>query len=83
MVLAQSIRPVAVGLFVGGGAAAGLAALLLATPDGAIIGGIVHVFDPVAYGVSLLVIITACLAAASIPATRAGRLDPMQALRQD
>ena len=32
LVLSQSIRPVGVGLFIGGGSAAGLAALLLATP---------------------------------------------------
>jgi predicted permease len=83
LVLSQSIRPVGVGLFIGGGAAAGLAALLLATPAAATIGEIVHVLDPVAYAVSLLIIIVACLVAASIPATRAARLDPTQALRQE
>ena len=83
LVLAQSIRPVGVGLFIGGGSSAGLAALLLATPGGAAIGGIVHVLDPVAYAVSLLVIIAACLAAAALPATRAAHLDPTQALRQE
>jgi ABC-type lipoprotein release transport system permease subunit len=57
--------------------------LLLATPGAAIIGEIVHVLDPVAYAVSLLIIIAACLLAASIPATRASRLDPTQALRQE
>ena len=49
LVLSQSIRPVGVGLFIGGGSAAGLAALLLATPAAATIGQIVHVLDPVAY----------------------------------
>jgi predicted permease len=83
LVLSQSIRPVGVGLFIGGGAAAGLAALLLATPAAATIGQIVHVLDPVAYAVSLLIIIAACLVAASIPATRAARLDPTRALRQE
>jgi predicted permease len=83
LVLSQSIRPVGVGLFIGGGSAAGLAALLLAMPAAAPIGEIVHVLDPVAYAVSLLIIIAACLAAASIPATRAARLDPTQALRQE
>jgi putative ABC transport system permease protein len=83
LVLSQSIRPVGFGLCIGGGAAAGLAALLLATPAAASIGEIVHVLDPVAYAVSLLIIIAACLVAASIPATRAARLDPTRTLRQE
>ena len=83
LVLSQSIRPVAFGLLFGGGSAAGLAALLLATPAAATIGEIVHVLDPVAYAVSLLIIIAACLMAAWIPASRAARLDPSNTLRQD
>jgi predicted permease len=83
LVVSQSIRPVSVGLLVGGGSAAGLGALLLATPAAAVMGEIVHVLDPVAYAVSLLVIIVACLLAASIPAARAARLDPTRALRQE
>jgi predicted permease len=83
LVLSQSIRPVVFGLVIGGGSAAGLAALLLATSAAAGIGEIVHVLDPVAYTVSLFIIIAACLMAASIPATRAARLDPMLTLRQD
>ncbi len=83
LVLSQSIRAVGVGLFIGSGSAAGLAALLRATPAAATIGAIVHVFDPIAYGVSLLIIIAACLVAASIPATRAALLDPTRALRQE
>ncbi len=82
LVLLQSIRPVGFGLAVGGGAAAGLAALLLSTPAAATIGNIVHVLDPIAYTGSLLIIIAACLVAASIPATRAARLDPARTLRQ-
>jgi predicted permease len=83
LVLSQSIWPVGLGLFIGGGSAAGLATLLLAAPAAAPIGEIVHVLDPLAYAVSLLIIIAACLVAASIPATRAARLDPTQALRQE
>ena len=83
LVLSQSIRPVGVGLFIGGGSTAGLAALLLASPAAGSIGQIVHVLDPVAYAVSLLIIIAACLMAASIPATRAARLDPTRTLRQE
>jgi ABC-type lipoprotein release transport system permease subunit len=83
LVLSQSIRPVGFGLLVGGTSAAGLAVLLLATPAAATIGGVVHVFDPVAYAVSASIIIAACLAAASIPAARAARLDATQALRSE
>jgi putative ABC transport system permease protein len=83
LVLSQSIRPVGFDLFIGGGSAAGLAALLLATPAAAGIGEIVHVLDPAAYAVSLLIIIAACLVAAAIPAIRAARLDPTRTLRQE
>ena len=83
MVLSQSIRPVGGGLVIGTGMAAGLAALLMATPLAATIGEIIHVFDPVAYVVSLLCIVTACVLAASIPARRAARVDPANTLRQD
>ena len=83
LILSQSLRPVGIGLVIGGGSAAGLAALLLATPAAATIGEIVHVLDPVAYAVSLLIIIAACLVAASIPASRAARLDPTRALRHE
>ena len=57
--------------------------MLLATRGAETIGRIVRVLDPVAYAVSLLVIIAACLIAASIPAARAARLDPTRALRQE
>jgi predicted permease len=83
LVLLQSIRPVGVGLLIGVGSAAGLATVLLATPAAATIGEIVHVLDPVAYVVSLLIIIAACLLAAAVPAARAARLDPTRALRQE
>jgi hypothetical protein len=83
LVLSQSIKPVGIGLLIGGGSAAGLAALLLATPGAAAIGQIVHVLDPVAYAASLLIIIAACLVAAAIPAARAAHLDPTGALRQE
>jgi predicted permease len=83
LVLSQSIRPVGFGLLIGGGSAAGLAAVLLATPAAATIGELVHVLDPAAYAVSLLIIIAACLMAAAVPAIRAARLDPTRALRQE
>jgi predicted lysophospholipase L1 biosynthesis ABC-type transport system permease subunit len=83
LVLSQSIRPVGIGLAVGGVSAAGLATLLLASLGPATMGRIVQVLDPIAYGTSLIVIMAACLAAASIPAARAARLDPTRMLRQE
>jgi hypothetical protein len=83
LVLSQSIRPVGLGLAIGAGSTAALARLLLATPAADTIGQIVLVLDPVAYAVSLLAIVMACLAAAAIPAARAARLDPALTLRHD
>ena len=83
LMLAQTARPVISGLLAGAGLAAILATVALATPAGAMIATIVHVTDPVAYAASVIVIITACLLAAWIPASRAARVDPMQALRQE
>ena len=83
LVLSQSARPVGIGLLVGGSLTAALGAALLATPAADLIGSVVHLFDPVAYAASLLCIVTACVCAALIPALRAGRIDPIAALRQD
>ena len=83
LVLWQSLRVVAVGLVAGGGLASGLATVFVSTPVAARIGGIVHVFDPPAYAASLLCIVTACALAASIPAVRAARTDPIATLRED
>ena len=82
LVISQAIRPIALGLVIGGGLAAGLAKLLLTTAGAATIGNIVHVLDPIAYGASVLIIMAACLAAASIPAMRAAHLNPARTLRQ-
>jgi ABC-type antimicrobial peptide transport system permease subunit len=83
LVLLQSARPVGIGLLVGAGLTAGLGGVLLATPAAEQIGSTVHLFDPVAYAASLLCIVAACSCAALIPALRAGRIDPIGALRQD
>jgi predicted permease len=83
LVLWQSIRPVGLGLLMGAGSAAGLAGLLLVSPGAAGVGEIVRVLDPIAYSASLLIIIAACVMAASIPAARAARLDPAGTLRQE
>ena len=53
------------------------------TLDSGAIGSIVRLFDPVAYLASLLGIVAACACAALIPTLRAGRIDPIAALRHD
>ena len=83
LVLSQSARPVTLGLLLGGSLTAALGAALLATPAAAHIGSTLRLFDPLAYAASLLCIVTACACAALIPALRAGRIDPIAALRQD
>ena len=83
LVLMQSARPVAFGLALGVGLAGAFGAALLASPVAELIGSAVRLFDPVAYAVSLFCIIVACASAALIPALRAGRIDPMTALRQN
>ena len=83
LVLSQSLRPVGVGLAAGGGLAAAVAIVLMATPIAAQIGDMVEVFDPLAYAASLLVIVTSCVMAVSVPALRAARIDPMATLRKD
>jgi predicted permease len=83
LVLAQSARPVGIGLLLGGSLTAALGAVLLATPAAEQIGSSVRLFDPVAYTASLLCIVATCACAALIPALRAGRINPVGALRQD
>jgi ABC-type antimicrobial peptide transport system permease subunit len=83
LVLSQSLRPVGIGLAAGAGLAAAAAIALMATPAASAIGDIVRVFDPVAYALSGLVVVTACALAAWVPAMRACRLDPVATLRQD
>jgi predicted permease len=83
LVLAQSARPVGIGLLLGGCLASALGAVLLATPAAEMIGSTVRPFDPIAYAAVLLAIILACAGATLIPALRAGRIDPLAALRHD
>ena len=83
LVLSQSLRPVGIGILVGGGLAVALAIVLMSSPAASDIGGTVRAFDPLAYLASVLVIVTACLLATSVPALRAARLDPIATLRQD
>ena len=83
LVLSQLMRPIGVGVIAGGGLAAVAAMVLLATPVAAGIGTLVHAFDPLAYAVSLGIIVATCLVAAFFPARRAARIDPSAALRAD
>jgi predicted permease len=81
LVVAQCMRPIGIGVVVGGSLAAGAAALLLATPLAEMMGRFVHAFDPIAYAVGLAVIVATCLVAALIPARRASLVSPTETLR--
>jgi predicted permease len=82
LVLSQSIRPVGIGLAAGGSLAAAVAIVLISTPIASEMGNL-KVLDPVAYAASLLVIVTSCALAVSVPALRAARVDPIAILRRD
>ena len=77
------MRPIAIGVLAGGGLAAAAATVLLSTPLAEMIGTLVHAFDPLAYAVSLGVIVATCLVAALLPARRAARINPIATLRAD
>jgi len=83
LVLSQLARPVGLGLLLGGSLTAALGGLLLASPAAAAIGETVRLFDPLAYAGSLACIVAACVASALVPALRAGRINPVTAIRQD
>jgi ABC-type antimicrobial peptide transport system permease subunit len=83
LVLSETARPVGIGMLVGTGFTGVLGAALLATPAAALIGSTVRLFDPLADAASLPCIIAACVSAALIPARRAGRIEPLSALRKD
>ena len=82
LVLSQLARPVGFGLLAGAGLAAGLA-IVLTSALGSESGNTVRVFDPLAYAASLLVVVIACVLAASVPSLRAARVDPIATLRND
>jgi predicted permease len=83
LVLSQTLRPVGIGLVAGGGLAAALAIVLMATPAASEIGSLLQVLDPVAYAASVLVIVTSCALAAAVPTLRAAHLDPIATLRRE
>jgi predicted permease len=83
LVVSQSMRPIAIGVLAGGGLAAVTAIVLLSLPAAEMLGATVHAFDPLAYVVSLTVIVATCLIAAFIPARRAARISPIATLRAE
>ena len=83
LVLSQLARPIALGLLFGGGLTAALGSALLAMPAAQAIGETVRLYDPLAYAASVACIVAACVCAALVPALRAGRINPLAAIRQD
>jgi ABC-type antimicrobial peptide transport system permease subunit len=81
LVFSSTFRPVGAGLMIGTGLALALAIVLRSIS--AEISSIVKVLDPVAYALSLTVIVSACAVAALLPAQKAGRVDPIASLRRD
>ena len=75
MVLCQSLSFVAVGLFLGAGAALPLLPLIRALPAGAAL------FDPLALVVASTVLLMVATAACLVPAMRAARVDPLVVLK--
>ena len=76
-VLGDGGRTIAAGVLLGGTAAAALARLLRAQLVG------VSPLDPVAFGGAVVLLAAAALAAAWVPARRAARVDPVEALRAE
>jgi len=85
LVLSQSLRAVAIGLVAGAVLAGGLAKALMALADPAYgsFTTLLRPYDPASYGAGLLIIVVACGAAASLPALRAARIDPVTTLKQE
>ncbi len=77
LVVAQSVRPVAVGLLVGLALGAAAARLL----RGFLFD--VSPFDPLTFGAVTVLLLLCALGAAYLPARRASRIDPMTSLRTD
>jgi ABC-type antimicrobial peptide transport system permease subunit len=77
LVLGQSLRLCAIGLAAGLVLALGMARLFTANIAK------LSTFEPVAFVGTALLVLVACGVAAYVPARRAGRADPMEALRAE
>jgi hypothetical protein len=75
MVLGQSMRVAAIGLFVGGGAAVVVSRLIQAEYHG------IQGIDGAAFGGAAALFLGAMLLASAVPALRASRLDPVENLK--
>jgi len=82
LVLSKLVRPVCIGLGGGVGLAAAVATAMMAGTEEEV-GTLIKVFDPAAYTASVLIIVVSCMLAATVPALRAARIDPIATLRQD
>lgn len=77
LVVRGSIAPVLIGTAVGVVGSALLGRVLASQLYG------LSAIDPIAFGGAVLLLVTAAAVAASIPARRAARVDPLIALRAD
>lgn len=77
LVLRGAMRPVLIGVALGIGACAGISRVLSSVLYG------VSPLDPIAFGGVTLFLIAVALVACFLPARRATRIDPMQALRNE
>ena len=82
-ILSRHIRPVAVGLVAGLVFAATAWSLVAAAPFAPEFVRRIDVLDVPAYTGSVMLVLVACVAAASLPALRAARIDPSTTLRRE
>ena len=77
MVLRQSLTMISIGVFIGLAASIGAGRLLQRSVSG------IRPAEPATVATMLAVLVLAALGASFVPAVRAGRIDPMRALRQN
>lgn len=77
LVLRQCLQMIIVGVCFGAAGSFAAARLLRGSVEG------MRPLEPVTFAVTIAVLVTAALAASSLPAHRASRIDPMRALRQE